>query len=67
MSKRSITTVRFSVKLRLPPGATIKAAKEFLQKALLNQKRVTSSKEPLGSLSLEEITVALLQKETVYL
>lgn len=70
MSRRSYTTVQLSVKMRLPPGSTQKDAIALIINSLRNEKEAMmteKSQNPITAISLTEITVELIRKETVYL
>lgn len=67
MSRRSITTVTFRVKMRLPPGATIPQAQAFIRAGIEGAKRGMPPQDPLASLDMHEVTIALEKRETAYL
>lgn len=67
MSRRSVTTVTFKVRLRLPPGVAVKQAKLFLESAIREEPKRLSLQDPLAALSLPEVFILLDKRETVYL
>ncbi len=67
MSRRSITTVTFRVKMRLPPGAKIPDAQAFIRAGLEYAYSNWDHKLPMASLQVAEVTIALEKRETSYL
>lgn len=67
MSRRQRTTLVLQVRIPLPPGASAKAAIEFVVHALAAEKSATPVQQPMASLQLPEIGVRLEKRETHYL
>lgn len=67
MSRRSVTTATFSLRMRLPPGVSPKRAQAFLKECLLAGHYAVDQKAPLKSLSPHEVIITLAKRETQYL
>lgn len=67
MSRRSRSILVLQVRIPLPPGASAKAAIEFVCSALAAQKAQTPVQQPMASLQLPELMVRLEKRETHYL
>lgn len=67
MSKRSRTTLTFSVQMPLPPGATAKDAMAYVHNALTDYKGGMDPAEPMMSMQANELQVKIINRETVYL
>ena len=67
MSRRSVTTVTFSLRMRLPPGVTAKRARDFLRECLLAGHYAVDQQAPLKSLSPHEVIISVAKRETQYL
>ena len=70
MSRRQFTTATFSVKMRLPAGAKVEAARDFLKDAIAVRKNTLAEHEPalpMASLEIHEVIITLTKRETQYL
>lgn len=67
MSRRSVTTIRVSVQLRLPPGVKPGEGVQYVKSAVAQQASCLSAESPLRGLAITEILVKLESKQTVYL
>ena len=70
MSRRQFTTATFSVKMRLPAGAKVEAARAFLVAAIARYKGEmmdTYPGLPMSSLEIHEVIITLAKRETQYL
>lgn len=67
MSKRSRTTLTFSVRMPLPPGATAKDALAYVHSAITSWKGGMDPAEPITSLQSNEVLIKIINRETVYL
>ncbi len=67
MSRRSRLTIEVLLRLPLPAGAKPEAVLQFLRDAITHRRAELTRTDPLASLALEQLTVKLLKRETVYL
>jgi hypothetical protein len=70
MTRKSVTTLTLSVRMRLPPGATQSQAKEFLENAIedrVKHEAAYTPALPIASLATQEIVIKTIAKTTAYL
>ncbi len=67
MTRRSVTTVTFRVKMRLPPGVSVETAKRYVHDAVGSWKGQLSDQSPLAAVDRNELIVTIGERKTVYL
>lgn len=69
MSKRSRTTLTFSVRMPLPPGATQAQAREYTEEAIKNYAHIagTAITDSMRSIQSAEVLIKIINRETIYL
>ena len=67
MTRRSVTTVTFRVKMRLPPGVKANEAKDFLDIAIQCHRDSFAKTQPIAALDINEVIITIGERKTVYL
>jgi hypothetical protein len=67
MSRRLVTTITVSVRLRIPPGSNAKQVLAYIGNALALHKEGGDKKQPINSIDTDSMAVKLVSRETTYL